>query len=952
MKHFLYIFILVLGCYSLKAQDKASVSGTVLVKETKEPVLQSSVLLLKASDSAIITGVSTNAGKFTINTTPGKYLVLVSAMGYADVIKPIDAVKGQNALVDFLLEESDDILLDTATVKGFISAMVIRGDTIEYNADSYKVLPSAVVEDLLKKLPGAEVSDDGSITVNGRSVSKILVDKKEFFSDDPKVATKNLLASIVDKVQVWDKKSDMAEMTGFDDGNEETIINLSTKNGAQGFFANASLGVGTEDKYSGNIFANYMNNVSRFTLLGGANNTNGGGFTDRASASFGGGARMGGLSFGGGSGIIKSTNGGFDFASELSDKFKWGGSISYGGTNNDAVTDSYTQNYISSGDQFTTSNAKGNNTSHNINGNFRMEWTPTENTKVIFTPRVSQQNNTNQQQNQYLTTLLNPNDTVNWGNSNSYSKSSGLNINGALEMSHKFNKKGRTLSMSFSGGLSDQTTNSNSYSLTEYTDVRANNVLRDQATSTTNDSYNFRGYLSIVEPLGNNNFLQLSYSYRNSYSEQDRITHNNDGFGNYNRIDTASTKLLENDFNNQEISLNFQSMREKYNYSFGLSVQPSNSESRTFELDTAYTVKNNVVNFAPVFRYTYQWDRQTTLRVNYNGAVNQPSTTQLSNVRDESDPLNVRYGNPDLNPSFRNRFDVSFNKFNPITSRSMSLSANGGFVTNAIVNYSTVDSLGKRESTYENINGNWNTSINLNVNAPLRNRKFTISSGTSITYSADNGFTNGEKNTANNVSLRESLRGNFRSDLFDFGLSVNGAYNSTNNTLPGQINRLVYNFGGAATTTIYLPWNLSIESDMNYSGNSGYSDGYKQNEWLWNASLSKQLMNNNATLQFSAFDILKQRSNISRNASAQSLAYTSTNTIGSYFFMTFSYRFRSFKGGTPSFRRAPEEGMNIGREGGEIREVRRIGGGEIGGERVGGSMMIGPVGGSGVPGRR
>jgi hypothetical protein len=882
----------------LAAQTSVTVSGNVR-DDSNRPVEQATVLILNPSDSANITGALTdNAGKFSLKIPAGNYLLKTSSLGYSTDLRRIAALQSQNTVDTVVLTEG--VALDTAFITGIMPEMVVRGDTIEFNASAFKTLPSAVLEDLIKKLPGAEVDDDGKITVNGKEIKKIYVDKKEFFSDDPKVASKNLPAAMVDKVQVWDKKSDLAMMTGFDDDEEETVINLTVKPGMkQGLFGSVAAGAGSKERYEINAMANYMHNNSQLTLLGGGNNTNNMGFSDFATSAFGGSRpSFGGMGFGGrNNGILRSLNGGLNFATETSSKFKIGGNLRYGNTNNDVTADSYTQNYIASGDQFETRNSAGRNVGNNLNAGLRMEWKPDENTTIIFSPSLRRNGNNNRQSSIFRTTRDDPADSINWGEATYSSEGSQLNLNGTLDVSRKLSKTGRTLSASLSGGFSNQDSDGFNDSRTFYKNKPA--VITDQIFNTVNNSYNWRGYLSYVEPLGKNNFMQLSYSYRENHSKQDRKTYKNDGFDNYDLVDSAATRLLVNDFVNQEIRLNFQSIREKYQYTIGIAAQPSKTESRTTEPDTAYTVSNNVVNFAPIMQFIYRWDRQTTLRINYNGQVSQPSATQLSSARDESNPLNISYGNPDLRPSFNSRLRIQFQKSNTQRTSTMTVAANAGYTGNDIVRYSLVDSLGKRESTYRNVDGNWNADLRFMLNRQLFNRKLSLNTTSNLRYSADNSFVNGLQNTARDLTLSERLGATYRSDLFDFGLNGNLTYTETKNTISGQNNRNVFNYGGRANTTIYLPWSWSIESDMNYSANSGYSDGYKQNEWLWNATISKQLFaKKNATLKLTMYDILRQRSNISRTSSSQSLAYTATNTISSYVIVSFVYRFQHFKKGT------------------------------------------------------
>jgi hypothetical protein len=911
------------------AQNRVTVAGVVTDAENN-PLERASVQFLNAKDSlAVAGGMTGSEGRFGINVVAGKYLVKISFIGYNDAFISIDASKNLIIQKPVVLERLS-FELDSAVIIGKALEMVVRGDTVEYSAAAFKVLPSAVVEDLIKKLPGAEIDENGGIKINGKEIKKIYVDKKEFFGDDPKVASRNLPAEIVDKVQVWDKKSDMAELTGFDDGEEETVINLSIRQGMKkGFFGNAAAGIGNRDRYDASVMANYMHENSRLTLLAGVNNVNNDRFSDVATSNL---AGLGGgqMSFGGRNGVMKTGAAGLNFAGEFSSKLKLGGNIIYGNTDRDVISNSFSRNYIASGDQLQTNVSEGNNISDNFNVSMRMEWNPDELTKIIFTPNLKTAANSNIQSGRYLTTKDNIEDSINWGQSARLSESSELNVSGNLNISRKFGKKGRTLTFGLSGGLNDRNNDGSNNSKTEYSSQNRNSVITDQIYNMQNGGFNWRLNLSYVEPLGKNNFMQLSYNYRNSYSEQDRQTFKNDGFGSYSIVDTSSTKKLENSFSNHEIRLNFQSVREKYNYTIGVAMQPSSSESRTLTPDTVSTVTNGVLNFAPVLQFIYRWDRQTNLRLNYNGRVNQPSATQLSSIRDESNPLNISYGNPDLKPSFANTFRAQFQKSDRVKGNTITLSSNWSFNFNDIVRYSAVDSVGKRESTYRNVNGNWETTTRLQLNKQFIDRKFSINSTSSFSYSADNGFVNGVKNISGNLTLGETIGGSYRSDIFDLSLRANVRYSGTDNTLEGRNDQKAFNYGGSMNTTLYLPWNLSLESDLNYSANSGYTDGYGLNEWLWNITLQKSVFKNKSgTVRFKMFDVLQQRSNISRSANAQSLRYSSTNILGSYFIIHFIYKLNMFKsagGDRSAFRRfgnRPE-----GENGDEYQERRREGGGQ------------------------
>ena len=916
---FTAIFTLAIFANAQSQSDRGSISGKLIDEISKEPVSEATIRILAKKDSVFVTGkASVKDGSFSIPIKNGNYIVHISYIGYADIYKDAQvSAKIPNVKLGDITLHDDNLMLDEAIVIAKAAEIVVKGDTVEYNAASYKVTESAVIEDLLKKMPGIEIDKDGKITVNGREIKKILVDGKEFFSDDPKVASKNLPAKMVDKLQVLERRTDMSMMTGFDDGNEETVINLTVRPGMkQGVFGNAFAGYGSQDRYEANAMVNYMHDRDQLTFLGGLNNTNNAGFSDLATAMFGGmGGGRGGRGGGGSSGITQSANAGMNFSKEFSDKLTIGGNARYGDSETDRNSSVYTQNLLSSGNTFERESNQSNNYSQNTNMDLRMEWKPDSMTKFIFRPNVSFYNNNRSETGEFSTINV-EGDTINHGNSKYFSEGDGKTIGGTLEASRTLGKQGRVLSVSIGGGMSDSENTGNNLSNTFYNGTRPNDII-DQLVKNTNNNHNMRAYASYVEPLGNNNFLQLAYNYRFNKSESDKDTRTKDINGEYNLLDTAYSKRLENNFYNQNVELNFRASREKYNYMLGVSMQPSKSESQTFIGDSLINdVSQNVINFAPMAQFNYMWTRQTNLRINYNGSTDQPSVSQLSSVVDISDPLNISYGNPDLKPAFSHNLRVRYRNFNPEKNRSYMFMSNAGFTVNDIVSYRITDKVtGKKESTYENVNGNWNASARFMTNQPLRNIKFSVFSMSFASYNNANGFSNGEKNTSKGLNLGETLGLNYRSDQFDLSARGNFSYNKVNNTLPGQQNQEYFNYGGGAQTTIYLPFDFLIESDINYSTNSGYADGFEQKELLWNAALSKQLFKQkNGTVRFKIYDILKQKSDVSRSVTSNYIRDTTTNTLTSYFMFHFVYRFNIFKGGGsgPSSEGGERRGMGRG----------------------------------------
>lgn len=912
MKRFVILIGLTMLVFTAFAQNRGQISGKVIDAELKEPIQEANVRILQQKDSTFVNGVATNSkGDFSIKLPYGSYIVQVTYIGNSDAFKDVTINNGTpNANIGTIELGADNIMLDALVATAKAVEIVVKGDTLEYNADSYKVTESAVLEDLFKKMPGVEIDADGKITVNGRAVNKIMVDGEEFFSSDPKVASKNLPAKMVDKIQVHDRRSDMAMMTGFDDGDEETVINLTVRPGMkQGLFGNAFVGYGSKDRYEGNAMVNMMKDKNQYTALGGFNNTNNAGFSDLSSSMFGSGGGGGGRRFMGGpnNGITKSGNAGFNFSQTFSDALKLGGNIRFGQTDNNTLSKTHTQNLLSSGNRLEDENNSSNNWSQNFNMDFRMEWTPDTLTRIIFSPQASVNKNRRSEFGDFVTTTETLTDTINSGDSEYHSNGDGKSLSARLDVSRTLNSKGRTISAQLQGGISDQETTGTNLSNTLFYGSTPDELI-DQRFVNTNDSKNWRAYLSYVEPIGNNNFIQLAYSYRQNDSESDKDTRIKDAQGDYTELDPKYSKRLENSFNNQEVELNFKSVRPKYDYTLGFTVQPSSSKSKTF---IGSNLENNfsrsVTNFAPSAQFNYRWTRQHNLRLRYYGNTDQPSVTQLSPVEDVSNPLNITVGNPDLKPSFQHRLNIRYQNFNPEKNSSMGFFGNIGYLTNDIVSATTTDiSTGAKRTTYENVSGNWNANGRMMFNVPLKNIKFSVFSMTFASYNHANGFSNTkdndiitiEKNLSKRMNLGETLGLNYRSDLFDFSVRGNVNYNNVKNTLDGQRDQEYLNYGGNASTTIYLPFSFSIESDINYSTNSGYADGFTQDEWLWNASLSKQIFKQkNGTLRFKIYDILQQRSNISRSVTSNYIRDTTTNTLTSYFMFHFVYRFNIFKGG-------------------------------------------------------
>ena len=869
-------------------------------KKTHEPLELISVRILNKKDSSYVAGTATDEkGIFNVQLKPSFYIVHLSSLGYNDRYVDANARSGNVNVGDIILSENT-ILLDEAVVTGKAVEMTVKEDTLEYNAASYKVQETAVVEDLIKKMPGVMIDENGIVTVNGREVKKFLIDGKEFFTDDPKIALKNLPAKMIDKLQVIDQKSEMAQMTGFADGEDETVINLTVKpDMKRSIFGDVTAGYGQDDRYGLRGMANYMDDNIQSSALIGTNNTNNIGFSDAAADIYAGNRPAGGMNFGGNNGLTKSINSGFNFSKEYSKTRKLSGDISYGSGDNDVITQRSRQ-YIGV-DRKNTSEATGNNKTGTLKANFRLEWSLSDRTRFIFRPRVQYTHNDNNQS----STAYNVIESDTLGNSvvktRNISDGSRYLFGGTMTLSHKFRKKGRNLTVSMTGTMNNTERKGFTYSETTYSKPSKNPSLIDQYYTQDDKTNDWRINVSFVEPLPRNNFLQLKYNIQNKGSETDKKTYvkENPGDEDYAIIAPNFTRNMQNDFVNQNITLNFRSVRKQYNYVVGVGMEPSSSKTDITlpDKEKKEVPRKNFLSFSPNAEFNYIWDKRHNLRVEYRSRTIQATTLQLyDGVISQSGSDSLR-GNPDLKPRFQSNLGIRYQKYN--SKRASMLVVRGEFthIKNDIVTISTWEG-SKRSRTYENIDGNMDANFRVIYNMPFANKKFSMNTNSYASYIRRNTFINKDKaetankNTGNTFEVKENLGVRYNSGLFDFDLRANFTFRDTKNSLSKDNNLQIYNYGGYGNLTFYLPFNILISSDIQYSANSGYQDQFSMNEWLWNFTLAKEMFKKkNGIIRLNIYDILKERSNIAQRSTADYMEYTTSNTISSYLMLNFVYKF-------------------------------------------------------------
>ena len=967
MKKSILMMLLLLVSIASFAQERL-VSGAIIDRDTKDPVEQVTVQLLK-TDSTYVTGaISNEKGLFHLNAPGnGKYLLKITSVGYKPTVKRVVIEQDKNLALGNVVIGADAIMLKGAVVTAMAQKVTLKEDTFVYNSAAYRTPEGSVVEELVKRLPGAEVSDDGTIKINGKEVKKILVDGKEFMTGDTKTALKNLPTSIIDKIKAYDEKSDLSKVTGIDDGEEQTVLDFNVKKGMnKGLMSNIDLGIGNKDRYSARGMGGYFNSNNRFMLFGNANNTSDRGFG-------GGGPRRG---FGGGNGLNASKMLAANYNYEEKNKFKFNTSLRWNHSDGDVWSRRSSENFLGSSSSFSNSLNQSFSRSDSWNGNIRLEWMPDTMTNILFRPSISWTTNDsrstglsasfNQDPYQYSDDPLSDEGiekmdevdaVVNRQKSVSLSNSKNNNIRGMLQLNRKLNNKGRNVTLRMDAKYTDK--DSKSISLQNAHLYLVQNEAGLDSTYQTNrynltpsKDYSYSAQATYSEPLWKATFLQFSYKFTYSYSKSDRstydfskysfggITPQYGAWGNYlGRLDGElgdyrDDKLSRySEYRNytHDIQVMMRFIRQKYNLNFGVMIQPQRSKFiQDYQGKYVDTVRT-VTNVSPTLDFRYRFSKMSNLRVNYRGTTSQPSISQLLNIVDDSDPLNVSMGNPGLKPSFTQNFRLFYNNFVQNHNKGVMTYINFSTTSNSISNKVTYDeTTGGRITRPENINGNWNVMGAFMFNCSIDSAGvWNINTDTNLGYNHYVSYLSldksqdSQKNTTQNTTWNERLSLSYRNDWLELSLDGTLAYNHAKNKLQPNSNLDTWQFSYGPSMTLTAPWGTSLNTSLSCSSRRGYSDeSMNTDEFVWNAQLSQGFLKGKPlTVMLQFYDLLHQQSTFSRAISSISRTDTEYNAINSYAMLHVVYRMNLFggkdarkgnreegPGGRPDFRGRPFNG--------------------------------------------
>lgn len=898
------------------------VKGILQDSLSASALTDATVSVVRLQDSSLISFTLTGPnGSFEIkNLEAGDYDLLASFTGLQTAKKKF-SVTASKPVIDFGVIKLDRFYKSMEEVVVTEAPVRVNGDTIAFKADAFKTKPNATVEDLLKKLPGVQVDRDGGVKAQGEDVKKVYVDGKEFFSDDPKLATKNLTADMVDQVEVFDDMSEQAKFNKIDDGSRSKAINLKLKKDKKkGVFGKAYAGYGTKERFDAGLNANMFKGAMQTSIIAKDNNTNNIGFTfsdmigSFGSGGFrgsgmsikttGGGGSFGGLNLGTtGSGITKSSQLGFNYRDTWSKYFDVNGSYFFNHVNTDNDRHSLTTTLGQDSTLVTNDHtiSKAENDNHRFN--FNMIYTIDSFNSIIYNPNLSYQKsyNTYSLDSFYINSQKNESSyLLNEGRTFNQSGGDGYNWVNNLIWRKRFRRAGRTFSVNLSNTMG--TSQRDAYTMTNskyYNNggIKWKEENINKLYTTDNETNNYGVSMSYTEPIARDKVLELNYSHNNNQSKSDRKTHDyNAGTGKYDMVDS-----LRNDFENQNqwnrYGTNLRIVKKKYNYQLGFAVQQTTLESNNLSKTTA--IKQNFTNLFPTASFNYQFARSRSLRFSYRGNTRQPSTTQLQDIVDNTDYRNVYQGNPALKQEFSNNFTLSYNFFDIVKFRNLFAFVTFNNTKNKIAN--SVQQLpgGVQYTKPVNVDGAFNLSGTFNIGFPIqRMNGGNFNTNTRIGYNRDINIINGDKNFTNSLNLGEDLRLSYNyKEKLDMGINASLNYYAAKYSVQRTRNTSYLTHTYSADITYTLPKDFILSTDFDYTLNTGRSDGFNQNYAIWNAGFAKELFKSKrGEVKLSVFDILGQNQSVTRNTNINYIEDVRSSVLDRFFMLTLTYRLNRMGG--------------------------------------------------------
>ncbi len=916
----LYTLLLVVGVSaSATNAQKFSVKGQVT--DTLSGALPSStVMLLSPKDSSLVNfGVSDVKGFFEIkNLNRGEYLLKITFVGYSNYMKRF-TTPSEASVIDLGRIKMAPLSkeLDAVVVLGEKNPVTVKKDTIEFNAGSFKTKTNATVEDLLKVMPGMEVDTDGTVKAQGEQVQRVTVDGREFFGRDPKLATRNLPADAVDKVQVFDRKSDNAQFTGIDDGQREKTINLELKEEKRnGAFGNLMAGAGTDDRFQATGSVNRFGKGKQISFLGMGNNINEQGFSIGDFMNFSGGAQsmMGGgggtrtitINTGGGggsgpainnggrqSGIMTNYAGGVNFNKDLNKDTKLTSSYFYNHLDRNVSTDLNRTNFLPDESLSNTLSQLSKQISSNDNhrGTLQLDHTLDSANTIRLTANASYSESEQNTLSESETRKLSDNSLINENLRTTFNGQNALSLNSSLLWRHRFAKKGRSMSTNLSLGLSSTDSEGNLTTTNKIYNQTPGEQLIEQTNTQTTDNQALGATVSYTEPLGGRKYLEANYNVQTNNNDVIREVYDVDS-GAPVPNDSLSSKYLSNYIYNRP-GLNFKINREKFSVTAGASYQMTSLKG---DIVSHIASRNAIIdrtfeNLLPAVHFNYDFSSFKHLRLDYETSMQEPTIQQLQPVVDNSDPLNIYVGNPGLVPAYVHRVSANYTAFNPAKFVNFFSFVNASYMKNAIVNSQSTDPTTFARTTQPvNVSSSKNLSLNLNGGFPIKklNSRFNIGPTASLSESIT--VLNEMDNNVNTKTLGGSVRYNFTyKEFVIIDLSANLSHQETNydfNTPDQQYFNQTYR----SELNLNFLKKYAFNTTYEYLIYSSTTTDFRQNIPFLNLSVSRFVLKNNAgEIKLGVNNLLDQSNSVSQSSGDNYIQQQTTNNLGRYYMLSFTY---------------------------------------------------------------
>ena len=933
-----FLLLSVTGIKAQSGEDEGlTVSGNVYDAELKEPMVQATVQLFRQRDSTFVGGTVTDLrGNFSVEApTNGIFRLKISSVGYQTIEREVTLRRNQSQELGTLLMSSESVMLQEAVVTGRAAQVIVKKDTLVYNPDAYRTPEGSPIEELIKRIPGAEVDEDGNITINGRAVKKILLDGKEFMLGDVESALKNIPLSIIQNLKFYEQQSDQARITGIDDGEKETVLDFTVKKGMnRGYMTNLDIAGGTEHRYASRGMASSFTDNTRLVVLGNFNNKdeNAGWWNRR--------------------GLNARKMLGANLNYDDGEKLKMDANIRWNHRGGDNVNENASENFYSETNRtFSNSYSKNMTRSNNWWGNVRVEWKPDSLTNILF--RANGNTGTNDgtttsasatfDADPYLYTSdplasLDPSGPlgpyiVNHNRSESLTYGENKNTWAMLQLYRRLNPRGRSVTLRVEGSMGDsenRNASNNEVYLHRVKNQQGQDSTYFTARYSTTPSDN-KGYvLSFLysEPLWKGAHLQANYELRYNENKSDRQTYDfshlpvnpfanieaeyrdwDPWIGGLQPLDDYLDRNLSrySEYKNytHNIRLTLRHKQEEYDYNVGFLIQPQRSnfiqDYRGVYVDTIRTV----TNLTPTFDFHYKFSDQENIWIQYRGDTRQPEMSQLLAITDDSNPLYITKGNPGLKPQFTNSLNVYYKNYIQKYKRSVVFYVNYRHIRNSISNMVRYNpETGGSISQPENINGNWNVNGGFTLNTALDSAAhWNVGTDTRLRYNNYVSYVaqqqaDAAKNTTKTTNVNERLTASYRNDWLEVALDGQVNYQHSRNELQPSANLDTWQFTYGGQFLVRLPWDFEVSMNLHERSRRGYNDAsMNTNELLWNGQISKPFLKSKSLIvALNFYDLLGQQSNYERWVNATGRSDTRYNSINSYAMLHIRYRLNMFGG--------------------------------------------------------